>query len=87
MAKTPEKQPLDILHHKLIPIHVIISEDEKKELLEKFNITPEQLPKITHTDPVSLAIGAKPGQIVKIIRKSHTAQEAVAYRFIIESNE
>ena len=87
MAKTPEKQPLDILHHKLIPIHVIISEDEKKELLDKFNITPEQLPKITHTDPVSLAIGAKPGQIVKIIRKSHTAQEAVAYRFIIESNE
>ncbi len=87
MAKTPEKQPLDILHHKLIPLHVIISEDEKKELLDKFNITPEQLPKITHTDPVTLAIGAKPGQIIKIIRKSHTAQEAVAYRFVVESNE
>ena len=87
MAKTPEKQPLDILHHKLIPLHVIISEDEKKELLDKFNITPEQLPKITHTDPVTIAIGAKPGQIIKIIRKSHTAQEAVAYRFVVESNE
>jgi len=87
MAKSPEKQPLDILHHKLIPLHVIISEDEKKELLDKFNITPEQLPKITHTDPVTIAIGAKPGQIIKIIRKSHTAQEAVAYRFVVESNE
>ena len=87
MAKTPEKQSLDILHHKLIPIHVIISEEEKKVLLEKYKITPEQLPKITHTDPVTIAIGAKPGQIIKIIRKSHTAQEAVAYRFVVESNE
>ena len=87
MAKTPDKQPLDILHHKLIPIHIIINEEEKKELLEKFKITPEQLPKITHTDPVTVAIGAKPGQIVKIIRKSHTAQEAVAYRLVVESNE
>jgi DNA-directed RNA polymerase subunit H len=87
MAKTPEKPSLEILHHKLIPHHVIITEEEKKELLDKFKITPEQLPKITHTDPVTIAIGAKPGQIVKIIRKSHTAQEAVAYRFVVESNE
>jgi DNA-directed RNA polymerase subunit H len=87
MAKTPDKQPLDILNHKLIPLHIIINEEEKKELLKKFNITPEQLPKITHTDPVTVAIGAKPGQIVKIIRKSHTAQEAVAYRLVVESNE
>ncbi len=87
MAKIPEKQPLDILQHKLIPLHIIISEDEKKELLEKYNITPEQLPKIIHTDPVTIAIGAKPGQIIKIIRKSHTAKEAVAYRLVVESNE
>jgi DNA-directed RNA polymerase subunit H len=87
MAKTTEKQQLDIMSHKLVPIHSIISEKEKKEILEKYKITPDQLPKILNTDPASTAIGAQPGQIVKVVRKSHTAKEAVAYRFVIESNE
>ena len=87
MAKTIEKQQLDIMEHKLVPLHIIISEKEKNELFEKYKITPDQLPKIMNTDPVSLSINAQPGQIVKIIRKSHTAKEAVAYRLVVESNE
>jgi DNA-directed RNA polymerase subunit H len=87
MAKKIEKQKFDIMNHDLVPLHVIVSDDEKKELFDKYNITPDQLPKILDTDSVSISIGAKPGQIVKIIRKSHTAKEAVAYRFVIESNE
>ena len=87
MPKIPEKKQLNIMHHKLVPIHEIISEKEQKELMEKYKITPDQLPKILNTDPVSVFIGAKPGQIVKIIRKSHTAREAVAYRLVVESNE
>jgi DNA-directed RNA polymerase subunit H (RpoH/RPB5) len=87
MAKTIEKQELEIMSHKLVPFHEIISEKEKTELLEKFKITPDQLPKILNTDPVSSSIGAQPGQIVKIVRKSRTAKEAVAYRLVVESNE
>jgi len=87
MVKASEKQQLDIMKHKLVPLHTIISEKEKKELLEKYKITPDQLPKILNTDPVSISIDAQPGQIVKIIRKSHTAKEAVAYRLVVESNE
>ncbi len=87
MEKTAEKQQLEILRHKLVPSHIIISESEKKELFEKMKITPDQLPKILNTDPTSISIGAKPGQIVKIIRKSLTAGEAVAYRFVVESTE
>jgi len=87
MAKTVEKQQLDIMGHKLVPLHEIISDKEKQELLEKFKITPDQLPKILNTDPVSISIGAQPGQIVKIIRKSQTANEAVVYRLVVESNE
>ena len=87
MVKAVEKQQFDITKHELVPLHEIISEDGKKELFEKYNITPDQLPKILETDPVSTSIGAKPGQIVKIIRKSHTAKEAVAYRLVVESNE
>ena len=87
MEKTAEKQQLEILRHKLVPSHVILSENEKKELFEKLKITPDQLPKILNTDPTSISIGAKPGQIIKIIRKSPTAGEAVAYRYVVESTE
>jgi DNA-directed RNA polymerase subunit H len=87
MTKTTEKQQLEIMSHKLVPLHVIISDKERDELLRKINFTPDQLPKILNTDPVSVSIDAKPGQIIKIIRKSHTAKESVAYRLVVESNE
>lgn len=85
--KTNEEQKFDIMNHDLVPQHTIISEEEKKELFEEYEITPDQLPKILDTDPVSVAIGAKPGQFVKVIRKSHTAKEAVAYRFVVEDSK
>jgi DNA-directed RNA polymerase subunit H len=74
------------MNHDLVPEHKIISEKEKDILLKKYNIEPNQLPKILNTDPVSISIGAKPGQIVKIIRNSHTAKEAIAYRLVVESS-
>ena len=87
MTKTTEKQELEIMSHKLVPFHVVISDKERDELLQKINFTPDQLPKILNTDPVAISIGAQPGQILKIIRKSRTAKEAVAYRLVVESNE
>ncbi len=71
--------------HELVPEHTILSDKEREELLSKYNIKPEQLPKVLDTDPVILSIGAKPGQIVKIIRKSQTAKYATAYRIVIQS--
>jgi DNA-directed RNA polymerase subunit H len=62
-----------------------LSEKERKEIFEKYNIRPEQLPKILDDDPTVIAIGAKPGQIVKILRKSRTAKYSTAYRLVIES--
>lgn len=84
---TEQKQTFDIMGHKLVPLHVVISEKERDELFKKYNITPDQLPKILNTDPVAVSIGAKSGQIIKIVRKSQTAKEAVAYRLVVENNE
>jgi DNA-directed RNA polymerase subunit H (RpoH/RPB5) len=87
MTKTKEvEQEFNIMKHELVPFHEIISEEEKKQIFKEYNLTPDQLPKILNTDAVSLSIGAKPGQIIKITRKSHTAKEAVAYRLVVESN-
>jgi DNA-directed RNA polymerase subunit H len=80
MAK---KKDFDILEHELVPRHIILTKEEAKKLLKKLNISPYQLPWISESDPVCKRIGAKPGDIIKIIRKSPTAGEAVFYRFVV----
>jgi hypothetical protein len=55
-------------------------------LLEKYHIKPDQLPRILANDPAVISTGAKPGQIVKITRKSPTAKYATAFRLVVESD-
>jgi DNA-directed RNA polymerase subunit H len=74
----------DILKHELVPEHVILEEKEKKELLEKLRITAVNLPKILSNDPVVKTIGAKEGDILKIIRKSPTAGTSIYYRVVVK---
>ncbi|MDX9693450.1 MAG: DNA-directed RNA polymerase subunit H [Methanothermobacter sp.] len=72
----------DILKHQLVPEHVILSEEEAKKVLEEMKIHAEQLPRIRTDDPVVKAIGAKEGDILKIIRESPTAGRFVTYRIV-----
>ncbi len=66
--------------HILIPKHIKLNDKEKKELLEKYNISLKELPKILKDDPAITNLKVKPGDVIKIIRKSPTAGEAVFYR-------
>lgn len=72
-----------LLDHELIPHHEIMDEDDLKTVLIHYNVEREQLPKLKVTDPIALEIGAEPGDVVKIIRKSDTAGEAPYYRYVI----
>ncbi|MHA1409639.1 MAG: DNA-directed RNA polymerase subunit H [Candidatus Odinarchaeia archaeon] len=76
----------NILDNELVPEHIVLSEKEAEEVLEKLKIKASQLPKIFINDPALKALGQeiKPGTIIKIIRKSPTAGNAVAYRVVIE---
>jgi DNA-directed RNA polymerase subunit H len=74
----------DILKHKLVPDHTILSKTEMHKVLKQLNIHQEQLPKIKSDDPVVKDIDAKPGDILKITRKSHTAGKFVTYRLVLE---
>jgi DNA-directed RNA polymerase subunit H len=74
------KKKLKLDKHSLIPKHTKLSDKEKEALLKKYNITLTELPKILKDDSAIQKLGVKAGDIVKIIRKSPTAGEAIFYR-------
>ena len=75
---------VEITKHELVPKHEILSEGEKQEVLDTYDATGSQLPKIHITDPVIELIGAKSGNVIRITRKSPTAGTAVYYRIVVE---
>jgi len=81
----PKSFPVfDIFEHALVPFHEILSEKEKNALLAQFKVKPYQMPQVKSGDPAVKAIGAKPGDVLKITRKSTTAGEHVTYRYVVE---
>ncbi|RLG89546.1 MAG: DNA-directed RNA polymerase subunit H [Thermoprotei archaeon] len=79
----PKKLTKVILKHELVPKHEIAKPEEVAEILRKYGIKPEQLPWIKASDPIIRAIGAKPGDVIKITRKSPTAGEVIVYRYVV----
>lgn len=53
--------------------------------MANFNASPAQFPYILVTDPIAKETGAKPGDFIRITRKSETAGSSVYYRYVVES--
>jgi DNA-directed RNA polymerase subunit H (RpoH/RPB5) len=106
----------DITAHRKVPRHRLLTTEEVPKMLEKYNISLDDIikklrqnnielkstepplasigmqfkeympmPYIQVHDPVARWIGAKPGDIVEIIRKSETAGGTPYYRFCVAS--
>lgn len=74
----------DIFKQTMVPKHELLTPEEKEEILAQYRVKPHQLPWIKASDPASRAIGARPGDIVRIIRDSPTAGKYASYRYVIE---
>ncbi len=85
-VRKPEE--IDISEHFLVPKHILLNEEEKKELLNKLGLNEKNymmyLPKIKASDPAIKKLGAKPGDIIKIIRPSQISGESIYYRVVKE---
>ena len=79
-----KKIPVLVPDHVYVPKHEIISKKEALEVLEKFNCKPTELPLIFVNDPAIIGLGVKPGDMIKITRKSPTAGHSIYYRYAVE---
>jgi DNA-directed RNA polymerase subunit H len=84
MSKKTEKKEFLISDHVLVPKHEVLSVGEAQKILDEFHIKPHQLPYIFSSDPAIRELGAKPGDIVKIFRKSDVSGLIYYYRYVIE---
>jgi len=88
----------NVLQHKLVPEHRLMTEEETKRVLAALRVTKDQLPKIKKADPVIQVLERakcvchpdrdahgpiEEGTILKVTRLSETAGVSEAYRLVV----
>ena len=77
-------EEIQLIKHFLVPEHVKLSDNEKKELLNKYNISLRQLPMIMIKDPALKNIDVKVGDVLAIKRSLKNPKESDFYRVVID---
>lgn len=78
---TEKEVQINVTHHVDVPRHILCSNAKRDEILEKYSVSREQLPKIVvnglYPDAVAKYLGARKGQLVKIIRPAEAVGDVV----------
>jgi len=69
--------------HYLVPEHVLIKKEKVNELMAELGIKKDALPRIDRMDAAIKHLKPERGDVVKIIRDSLTAGQAVYFRRVI----
>ena len=80
-----KKNIILVPNHAYVPKHEIMTKKEAEDVLQKFNCNATELPLIFVTDPAIVGLGVKPGDMIKITRKSGTSGESLYYRYVVET--
>lgn len=75
---------INISKNRLVPTHIVCSNEEKVKLMKIYKVNRNQLPSIKSTDPMVKYLGAKKGQLIKIIRESEVmkGEKTNSYRIV-----
>ena len=74
----------NILENDLVPIHEILTDVKKKEVMKEYNMKSDyEFPQISRFDPAALAIGVKPGEVCEITRITPTAISSKYWRICV----
>lgn len=83
----------NILKHRLVPEHHLLTKEEAEKVMREMNIQRTDLPRIFTDDPVIRHLEASmkkkvlPGDILRIVRRSQTAGITTVYRIVSERRE
>lgn len=73
----------NIIKHERVPTLRILNEEEKMEIMEKFNVdTPDKFPQFNRNDAQAKFCGVRSNTLCEIVRKSQTAGYYTSYRFM-----
>jgi DNA-directed RNA polymerase I, II, and III subunit RPABC1 len=74
---------INLMGHELMPKVIVLTTEEKNDLLHSVRITESQLPKIQSTDPMARYFGLTKGDVIRVIRKSETAGLTTVFRVCV----
>ena len=80
-----KKHIILVPNHVYVPKHEIMTKKEAEQVLKEFNCNATELPLIFVTDPAIIGLGVKPGDMIKITRKSGTSGISLYYRYVVET--
>lgn len=70
--------------HELVPLHEVLSPERSTEVLKRFGLLdkPLKMPLLLRNDRMARHVGARPGQVVRILRRSPTAVLHECFRVV-----
>ena len=80
-----KKNIILVPNHAYVPKHEIMTKKEAEQVLKEYNCNATELPLIFVTDPAIIGLGVKPGDMIKIARKSGTSGISLYYRYVVET--
>lgn len=73
----------DITSHRKLSPHRILTPEERSVFFETYRVNPSLMPSIDSQDAMAKWIGARPGDVIEILRKSETAGGPPYYRICV----
>lgn len=81
-----EELMINIIDHEIVPKHILLSQEDRDMVLNKYNVKKKEMPKIYNSDPIARYYNMQPGDICKIIRPSTRCGQYPTYRLVIKAS-